>query len=263
MYNHYVRKESTMKRGIFLQTASFILGLICILYFLGIELFTGHGTRFYFIWLILGVIFCLFSFAYGKGWIGELPSVIRKTAMVCFMAGLLLFLFVEGLILSGFNAKGTDNLDYIVVLGAQLKENGPSQVLKMRLDKAYDYLMDNPGTKVIVSGGKGKNEPDTEANGMFRYLVERGIDENRIIREDESCNTVQNILYSSEYLNKEKDKVGIISNNFHIFRAVSIAKANGYEKVWGISAPSYAYLQPNNMMREFFGIIKDFLYGNL
>lgn len=252
-----------MKRGILLQTITLMLGILCILYFVGIELFTGHGTRFYYIWLILGMVCCCFSFVYGKGWVAELPSAVKKAVLFCFMAGFLLFLLVEGLILSEFNAEGTDNLDYIIVLGAQLKESGPSQVLKMRLDKAYEYLTENPDTKVIVSGGQGKNEPDTEANGMFRYLIERGIEESRIIRENNSCNTVQNILYSSEYLDKEKDKVGIVSNNFHIFRAVSIAKANGYKNVWGISAPSYTYLQPNNMLREFFGVVKDFLFGNL
>lgn len=261
--SRYINKNEKQKRGNFLQTGALVLGIIFIVYFLCIEFFTGHGTNFYFIWLAMGVILLGVAFACNKGWIEMLPVWIRRGTILCFTIGMLCFVFVEGLIVSGFGAKGTDDLDYIIVLGAQLKPNGPSKVLKMRLDKAYDYLMDNPDTKVIVSGGQGSNEPDTEAQGMFEYLVDLGVDQNRIIKEDKSTNTIQNILYSGEYLNKETDKVGIVSNNFHIFRATSIAKANGYENVYGIAAPSYLFLQPNNMFREFFGIVKDFLFGNM
>lgn len=256
-------KKTEIKRGSFLQTVALIIGIIFILYFLCIEFFTGHGTNFYFIWLFMGVILLAFSFAGSRGWIELLPIWLRRGVYVCFVIGMVCFVFVEGLIISGFNAKGIENLDYVIVLGAQLKSSGPSKVLQMRLDKAYDYLIENPNTKVIVSGGQGSNEPDTEAQGMLEYLVELGIDEDRIIKEDESCNTIQNILYSSKYLEKDTDKVGIISNNFHIFRATSIAKANGYNHVYGIAAPSYIFLQPNNMLREFFGVVKDFLFGNM
>lgn len=250
-------------RGKALQTIALIVGIIFIIYFLCIGFFTGHGTNFYYIWLIMGLILVIYAFCGYKGWIELLPILFRKIVTFCFIAGVLCFLFVEGLIISGFNAKGIAGLDYIIVLGAQLKPSGPSMVLKMRLDEAYDYLLENPNTKVIVSGGQGSNEPDTEAQGMFEYLLNLGIEADRIIKEDRSSNTIQNILYSSEFLDKETDKVGIVSNNFHIFRATSIAKANGYKHVYGIAAPSYVFLQPNNMFREFFGVVKDFLFGNM
>ncbi len=246
-----------------MQTVAMILGIVFILYFLCIEFFTGHGTNFYFIWLFMGVVLLAYAFSCSRGWIELLPIWIRRGAMICVAIGMLCFLFVEGLIVSGFWAKGPENLDYIIVLGAQLKPSGPSKVLKMRLDKAYDYLIANPETKVIVSGGQGSNEPDSEAQGMFDYLVERGIEAERIYKEDQSRNTIQNISYSSQYLDKGSDTVGIVTNNFHIFRATGIAKANGYEQVYGIAAPAYGFLQPNNMLREFLGVVKDFLFGNM
>lgn len=238
-------------------------GVLFIFYFLCIEFFTGHGTNFYFIWLFMGIVFFAWGFLGRKGVWLALPIWLRRGTGICFVIGMLCFVFVEGLIISRFWAKGEQELDYIIVLGAQLKPSGPSQVLRLRLDTAYDYLEANPDTQVIVSGGQGANEPDTEAQGMYDYLVERGIDPGRIIREDRSTSTTQNIAFSSEFLDKETDKIGIITNNFHVFRATHIAQAAGYKNVCGIAAPSYPFLQPNNMLREFFGVTKDYLFGNM
>ncbi len=251
------------RRGKIMQTVALILGIVFIIYFLCIEFFTGHGTNFYYIWLFLGMLLLGYWFAGYKNWIEMLPVWLRRGTLVCFVTGIFWFVIVEGLIISGFNEKGEERLDYIIVLGAQLKPTGPSKVLQMRLDTAYSYLIKNPNTRVIVSGGQGNNEPDTEAQGMYEYLVKLGVEEERIIKEDKSFNTLQNILYSSEFLDKENSTVGIVSNNFHIFRATGIARAKGYKRVCGIAAPSYAFLQPNNMLREFFGVVKDFLFGNM
>lgn len=246
-----------------IQIAAMILGIVFVFYFLCIEFFTGHGTNFYFLWLIMGIVLLLWGLLSRKGALTALPIWLRRGTGICFVLGMVFLVFVEGLIISGFGAKGEAGLDYIIVLGAQLKPSGPSRVLQLRLDKAYDYLIENPDTKVIVSGGQGHNEPDTEAQGMYDYLVKRGIEPERIFREDQSGNTTQNIAFSSEFLDKETDRVGIVTNNFHVFRATHIAKAAGYKNVCGISAPSYAFLQPNNMLREALGITKDYLFGNL
>lgn len=240
------------------------MGGIFILYFLCIALFTGHGTNFYFIWLLAGVILLAFGICMRKGMLlSHIPLWLKRVCLVILCVGGLVFLFVEGCIISGFSAKGTDNLDVIIVLGAQMKADGPSRVLKMRLDKAYDYLENNPDTLVIVSGGQGGDENVSEAQGMSDYLSEKGIRPERIIMEDKSRNTKENISFSSKYLDMENDTVGIVSNNFHIFRATHIAEKFGYKRVYGIAAPSEFFLQFNNMLREFFGVVKDFVVGNI
>ncbi len=204
------------------------------------------------------------AFLLKKGlWESHIPVWLRRGFLILVCAGLLLFLAVEGCILRRFTQKGPAELDYLIVLGAQMKEHGPSRVLQMRLDTAYDYLVENPDTKAIVSGGQGSDEHISEAQGMYDYLVGRGIAPERIIREDQSRNTSQNINYSSAFLDKEKDSVGIVTNNFHIFRATHIAKKSGYKQVCGIAAPSEWMLQGNNMLREFAGVVKDFLVGNI
>jgi uncharacterized SAM-binding protein YcdF (DUF218 family) len=169
---------------------------------------------------------------------------------------------VEGLILSEFGSKAAPGADYVIVLGAQWKSHGPSYVLKKRLDKAVDYLLDNPETQVIVTGGQGGNEHITEAEGMYGYLVEAGIEAARIHQEDQATNTVENLVLSSAFLDKEMDKVVLVTNNFHMFRALRLAKGQGYQQVEGLAAGSYPGMLPNNLLREFFGVGKDFLVGN-
>lgn len=241
-----------------------VIGILCILYFLAILIIAIHGTNFYFIWLCMGIALIVWGICMKKGiLIAQFPIWFRRTFLVLFCMGCVLFAVVEGCIFSGFMAKGPANLDYIIVLGAQMKAHGPSRVLKMRLDKACGYLMENPDTLVIVSGGQGADEHISEAQGMYDYLVEKGIEPERILREDQSRNTSQNINFSSAFLDREKDSVGIVTNNFHVFRAIHIAKKSGYRQVYGIAAPSELLMQGNNMLREFMGVMKDFLVGNI
>ena len=88
---------------------------------------------------------------------------------------IVVFVTLCGMIAGDFSAKGNQNLDYIIVLGAQVREDGPSAVPKYRLDAAIDYLNENPNTVCIVSGGQGANEPFSEAKGMAEYLLDKGI----------------------------------------------------------------------------------------
>ena len=249
------------ERGITLHMIWMIVGILCALYCLALAITGGTGTWFFLIWGILGVAFTLWGIFRGRIW-HAMPHWLHITAGTLFLLMLAVFLFTEGCIISGFSKNTEKELDYIVVLGAQLKTTGPSRVLQYRLDTAYEYLTAHPDTKVIVSGGQGSNEPASEAQGMYDYLVKRGIEPGRIVLEDKSVNTEQNIRFSKEFLQADADKVGIVSNNFHVFRAVKLAKAAGYRNVVGIAAPATAFYLPNNMLREFFGVVKDFLMGH-
>lgn len=249
------------ERGITLHMIWMIVGILCVLYCLALAITGGTGTWFFLIWGIMGIAFILWGIFRGRIW-HVMPHWLNITAGTLFLLMLAVFLFTEGCIISGFSKNTDKELDYIVVLGAQLKTTGPSRVLQYRLDTAYEYLTAHPDTKAIVSGGQGSNEPASEAQGMYDYLVKRGIEPDRIVLEDKSVNTEQNIRFSKEFLQADADKVGIVSNNFHVFRAVKLAKAAGYRNVVGIAAPATAFYLPNNMLREFFGVVKDFLMGH-
>ncbi|MCQ2530229.1 MAG: YdcF family protein [Lachnospiraceae bacterium] len=272
-----------------------ILSVICFVY--GIMIASLHsGGLFFIFWFVLAAVFALFAVAVRFHWWTLLPKVLKRIFIICVIIGCIFFAAIEGLVISGFRAKSPKDLDYIVVLGAQVHDYGPSVVLKYRLDAAIDYLNENPETVCIVSGAQGFNEPFTEAEGMARYLEQQGIPSDRIIREDLAENTTGNIKYTMEIIEAreslsdseststqtdgetlvntsssqdEKITLGIVTNNFHMFRSLHIAKAYTQREgitnvaVSGISSPSRALYLPNNAAREFFGVVKDFVLGNL
>lgn len=240
-----------------------ILGVCCILYCGGISVM-GFGTYFFLIWGAMGLVFLLLgTLLSNRKLMHRLPRWLKVTAVSLFFLGILVFAGVEGMILSQYGAVAEQGADYVIVLGAQWRIDGPSEVLRRRLDTAVAYLNENPDTEVIVSGGQGSNEPVSEAAGMRQYLVDAGISDGRILMEDASVNTFQNLVFSGRLLDPENDKVVIVTNNFHVFRAVHIAEKQGYKNVEGMAAGSLAGMAPHNLLREFFGVVKDFLMGNL
>ncbi len=239
------------------------LGILCILYCLGISL-DGFGTYFFLIWSVIGAFFIGVALLFFKPNLWQAIPLWMKTAGgIIIGIGLLLFVVVEGMVLSQFSKEPVGEPQYCIILGAQWKTSGPSIVLQYRLDKAIEFLEEHSDTKVIVSGGKGSNEPISEAEGMFGYLVEAGIPEDRIIMEDRSTNTYENLIFSEEYLEKTADSIVLVTNNFHMFRALKIAQKQGYENIQGLAAKSSLWFMPNNLLREFVGVMKDFLMGNL
>lgn len=238
------------------------LGIACVAYGFCI-LAVGSGTMFFAVWFVIAALF--FSVAAGVhfDWIVKVPFAAKCTGGIVLAAVLALGVVETGLIATGLNAVGKPGLDYLVVLGAQVKEDGPSVVLRHRLDTAAAYLRDNPDTLCVVTGAQGPNEPCTEAEGMRDYLVSVGIDEDRIVLEPRAFNTQQNIAYSLALMDSPDSSVGIVTNNFHVFRSVGLAKKQGMANACGIAAPSDPLYLPNNILRECFGITKDFLAGNL
>lgn len=239
-----------------------VLSLICLAYGFVVKA-VGSGSVFFAVWLGLGAIFALLAALFGTGLWGRLPAHLRGAAGVFAVVIIAAVIITECFVLGGFSSKAEKDLDCIIVLGAQVKENGPSSVLKYRLDKALEYMDENPGTVCILSGGRGSNEPCTEAEGMADYLISAGADPERLILEDQSLNTVQNISFSMRKAQLIGSRVGIVTNNFHVFRAVRIAKKQGLTEAVGIPAYSNPLYLPNNMFREFFGIMKDLIKGNM
>ena len=235
-----------------------LFGIIAFLYG-GFIFAAGSGTKFFLVWFALGAALAGMAVMSHVGLFKIVPPAIRTIAYFALMLFLLLFIVVEGMILSGFRKDVPRGMDYVIVLGAQVRSDGPSTVLRYRLDRAISYLRGNPSTKCIVSGGQGPNEPWSEADGMAEYLALNGIEKERIIKEDKAASTVQNIRNSKEIAGLSDASVGIITNDFHIYRAMRIAKREGLSKAQAIPADSGIPYLPNNLLREFMGVIKDFL----
>ena len=130
-----------------------MLGILCVIYCIGIAI-TGFGTYFFLIWGAIGACSLALAAILQSGRaMNAIPVWIKGAFCALFCVGLLVFGAVEARILSQYGAEASPGADYIIILGAQWKSTGPSEVLRRRLDRAIDYLEQNPDTKAIVTGG--------------------------------------------------------------------------------------------------------------
>ena len=154
---------------------------------------------------------------------------------------------------------GEDAPEFVVVLGAQVQGDKPSLTLKKRLDLAYTYLTEHPNAEAVVSGGQGPDEQYTEASVMARYLIDRGIGEERILREEKASDTRENLAFSRalvEPLGIDTSKVLIITSDFHLCRAKFLARKQGME-AFGLASQTWPeILRVNYLLREVFAFVK-------
>ncbi len=191
-----------------------------------------------------------------------LRKTIHKIIRTLIIVFIISFLLIEGLIIINGNISDVDDVDYMIVLGARLYGVVPSPALHERLKAAEEYLKKDMDLKVIVSGGQGPDEYISEAVAMERYLINSGIDKNRIIIEDKSTSTFENIRNSLNIINEidniESPKVLLVSNSFHIFRSKVLADRLG-ANAYGLPAQVPPSILIQQYVREYFAVIKSFL----
>ena len=159
--------------------------------------------------------------------------------------------------------SGKKNLDYIIVLGAHVDGTRMTLALLERARRALLYLQENPGTRAVLSGGKGSGESISEAEAMYRYLTEHGIDRDRLILEDQSTSTKENLEFSLEKIGTGDCSVGVVTNNFHVWRGAAIARKCGFRQVAMIPSRYRSWRLLIYIPREILAIIKDKWMGNL
>lgn len=180
------------------------------------------------------------------------------------LVGTVVFVVAETQVI--LSARTDENIDteYIIVLGSSVRGNRPSASLVDRLEGAYDYLTEHKDVKAIVSGGKGNGENISEAEAMRIWLEDHGIEPERIIMEDKSTSTIENLENSFAIMKKlgadPKDGVAIVSSEYHLLRAKNVAKDMGVN-VWGIAAPtSIPTVKINYFIREALGVVYTWLF---
>ena len=238
-----------------------IFGIICIGYYFAICCYIRKwDSKFPRIWLALGLVSLLLA------WQGQrIPEEVWTGLKTAGIFILLVFVSIELLILRGMRKKeSSGEADYIIVLGAKVDGFHLTDALRQRLDRAVSYLEAHSKTKVIVSGGQGQGENVTEACAMADYLTSRGVCPSRIFKEEKSTTTRENLIFSRRIVKADRGdmtgaRTGIVTNNFHIYRAVCIAKQVGYTDVIALAAPTTPIMFVNYMTREFFGVLKMWL----
>ena len=239
----------------------------CLLYWILILFYSGADTGFVWFWLGaavgLGVLFTA-SLFYRQRKVPQksVPVWLRVSIRTLVYLGLVVSIVLLVLVYSGRWQKAASQLDYIIVLGTYERSDYVGDVLQERLDAAVQYLQDNENTMVIVSGGKTENKIVSEAKTMSDYLIVQGISSNRIIQEKQSSNTRQSLHYC-ERLIPEESTVGIVTSEYHLYRAVRIAKTAGMEEAYGIGAPCSSLLELNYMVRECFVVFFEKWMGEI
>ena len=192
-------------------------------------------------------------------------GVLRRIFTVLLIVGLLVVGITEAVIIHASFGSPNESVDYVVVLGAKVRVTGPSASLWDRIYAAYDYLDAHPDVTAIVSGGMGADEPMTEAACMFDELVLLGIDPERIWIEDRATSTWENLHFSLDLIEEKTGerphKLGVLSSEYHLFRASLFTKACDVDFV-GIPARTSRISQMiNHFMREVAGVWHYILLG--
>ena len=184
--------------------------------------------------------------------------IATKLFTTVLVIGLLIVGVTEAIIIKASFGSPKEPVQYMVVLGAKVNKDGPSVSLWDRICGAYTYLDEHPDVIAIVSGGQGTDEPITEAECMYRELVSLGIDPKRIWREEQATSTWENMQFTLDLIEAKTgtrpEKLGVLSSEYHLFRASLFTKACGVEFV-GIPAQTSRWGQKlNHFMREVAGV---------
>lgn len=193
----------------------------------------------------------------------KIVRYICRTVLTVFCLLVVYAAVLSGLMLSAMtNTPPSDSKSTVIVLGCQVNSSGPSLMLKNRLEAAYSYLSENPEAQCIVAGGKGDNEHISEAEAMYNWLVDRGIEKSRITKEPNSSSTLENLKFSKEILSAQGKELNaiLVTDGFHQYRAGLQAKSLGF-KVNSISSATPIYLLPAYWVREWFAISYQLTFG--
>lgn len=222
---------------------------------------------------LLGVFIAICGFLITCAW-GKFKQLWRKisknklgkyalkvlTALV--IIGFSYVAVISVFIISAANQVPKDN-STVIVLGCKVNGKSPSLMLRKRLEASVEYLNENKSAICIVSGGQGSNEGISEAECMYNYLTENGISSERIILEDKSTTTSENMEFSKRIIEEKglsKD-IAIATDGFHEFRASILARKAGLNPTGAVSADTPLYLLGTYHFRETIAIANELIFG--
>lgn len=192
-------------------------------------------------------------------------NFLRRSLTVCLCLVLAAALVTGCFVVSGSFGSGDTSCDYIIVLGAGVNGTVPSLSLRERLDATLAYLENNPHTLCVVTGGQGPGEDITEASCMAQWLTDKGIDPARIILEEKSTSTQENLTFALDLLEARTgtrpETAGIVSSEYHLFRAGLIAEDLGLESVGIPAKTTWFTLRVNYYLREIAAVWYYLVFG--
>lgn len=211
---------------------------------------------------VFGFCVCLFGFflllLYRKGVKrGGWRKILARVLSALYGVGVCWALYLSALMISAQYHAPPKGIP-VIVLGAQVYSAERMGVsLSNRVDKAYEYLKENPGSPCIVTGGQGDDEPCPEAVTEKNALTRMGIEPDRIYMEDRSRNTRENMAFAMEIAQREGlgTQAAVVTQGFHLYRALKLAESTGFT-AYGLKADTDPLLLPEYYGRELLSLTK-------
>lgn len=184
-------------------------------------------------------------------------------SLICL--GLIYFCAIEiPIIKNSFTDRDCER-KYLIVLGAAVHGDSPSLAMQHRLEGALDYMTAFPESTAILSGGKGAGENISEAECMKKWLIEHGVPESKLLTEDKSTSTMENMTNSFEIIRSRgcdpNGNVAVVSSSYHLYRAKMMAKLLGVEAAGVRGNMGYPIYMLNCYIREAFGVTHLLVFG--
>ena len=254
-------------------TSPFLVGFSAALFVSNLRLIRREGRRFV---NILGILLAMLL-VFGEIGIGILDFLASESERLLITPNIVVNLFAAmylyfecmmiGTMVSNIFAlrrRPDHDRDFLIVLGCGIRKDGtPTPLLKGRLDLAksfYDEQIRETGKipRFVVSGGQGPDEPRPEADAMADYLLSQGVPEERILREDRSADTAENMSFSAAIIRPlaPEPRAAFFTTNYHVFRSGIKAQQAGLP-AQGMGAPTRWYFWPNAAVREFIGLLTE------
>lgn len=241
-----------------------LLGVICFIYYIICLAAGGKGISILYAWWLIGAVLCILGIT-GLIACRKKAGRVQKIYVLfdtAFLALFLTFVIFAGLVIGDMKETADRNCDYIIVLGAAVNGTEPTEVLQKRIDAAYGYLIENENAKVIGTGGQGTGEEISEGQCIANELEKMGIEKERILYEEKSTTTVENIRFALEKITDKPQCIAVVSSGFHIFRSKLILRDYTDASVYGISARGTSVFTLHYILREYIVLIIDLALGN-
>lgn len=217
----------------------------------------GHDFIGYLLWLLAVLIFAF----------PRLSKTWRIVLAALLVLGAAVFAVFEAPVISNAKTDAAPQSDYLIVLGAGVNGSVPSLSMVNRLEAALDYLEAYPDAVAIVSGGQGAGEDVTEASAMHDWLVAHGMPESRIVQEDQSTSTRENLENSFAIIRSRggdpADGVAVVSSEYHLYRAKQMARALGAKPLGVAAETTLPTMRANYFIREAFAAAYMQVFGVL
>ena len=241
------------------SVALFPVALILVFFIEGVRVIRHEGIKpTNLLSMLFSVLLCIYLAVWpvignlGKNTLGTMLYKIISFIVVYIL--LVLAVYSLSAVLNLFHLKKKRNADYIIVLGAGIIGSRVTPLLAARIEKGIELLCYNPNAVLIMSGGQGSGEDIPESKAMADYAIDKGVSAEKVILEQKSVSTEENLRFSRKLINKQNPQIIVVTTAYHMFRALILAKRQGIRCV-GFGSKTKWYFTLNAFIREFVGYL--------